>query len=456
MYIKNASALVRNGRTEAERLARRLALEGAEAALAAVEPSRLMKSKVKLVGRKLLVGEQSFDLKKFTRVLVIGGGKAALSMSKSLESILGDEITAGMVNVLDSQVGDARKGGRIRIHGATHPLPSAAGQEGVLQMLQLVGRPDRETLVICLISGGGSSMLPLPGEGVELADKVEVTRSLLRSGATIQELNVVRKHLSAVKGGRLAQRLYPSTVLSLVISDVVGNGLDSIASGPLYPDPSTFGDAERVLKKYGIWKMLPPRAEKELREGLAGRTPETPKPGSKYFAKVSNIIIGSNDDACAAAARRLKRLKCRPEVLTTSYEGEARSAGIFMSSIARYRSGGPRPGALVAGGETTVAVRGDGRGGRNQEFALAASMKIDGNKGIALLSLGTDGLDGSTDAAGAVVDGSTMGRSAALGLSAEDSLLRNDSYSFFMGLGDLLITGPTGTNVNDLAIAVVV
>jgi glycerate 2-kinase len=456
MYVKNASALIRRGRTEAERLARRLALEGAEAALAAVEPSRLMKSKVRLAGRKLLVGEQSFDLKKFRRVLVIGGGKAALSMSKSLESILGDEITAGVVNVLDSQVGDAGKSGRVRIHPATHPLPSAAGQEGVLEMLELVGRPDRETLVICLVSGGGSSMLPLPVEGLELADKVSVTRSLLQSGATIQELNVVRKHLSAIKGGHLAQRLYPSTVLSLVISDVVGNRLDSIASGPLYPDPSTFGDAERVLKKYGVWKGLPPRAERELRKGLAGRIPETPKPGSKYFARVSNFIIGSNDDACVAAARRLKRLKCRPEVLTTSYEGEAESAGTFMGSIVRYKSNGPRPSALVAGGETTVAVTGDGKGGRNQEFALAASMKIDGNKGIALVSFGTDGLDGSTDAAGAIVDGSTMERSGALNVSAEDSLLRNDSYNFFRELGDLVMTGPTGTNVNDLAIAIIV
>lgn len=456
MYIKNASALIRNGRTDAERLARRLALEGAEAGLAAVEPSKLMKSKVKLVGRKLLVGEHSFDLRKFRRVLVIGGGKAASSMAESLESILGDEIAAGVVNVLDSQVGKTRKDGRIRMHGATHPLPSAEGQEGVQQMLELVGRPNSDTLVICLISGGGSSMLPLPEKSIELGDKVEVTRNLLRSGATIQELNVVRKHLSAIKGGRLAQKLYPSTVLSLVISDVVGNRLDSIASGPLYPDPSTFEDAERVLKKYGVWKTLPPRAEKELREGLAGRIPETPKPGSKYFERVSNFIIGSNDDACVAAARRLKRLGCRPEVLTTSYEGEARSAGVFMGSVVLYKSGGLRPGALVAGGETTVNVRGDGTGGRNQEFALSASMKIDGNKGIALVSFGTDGLDGPTDAAGAVVDGSTIERSAVMSLSAENSLLRNDSYGFFKGLGDLIITGPTGTNVNDLSIAVVV
>lgn len=456
MYIKNASELIRNGRTVAERRARRLCLEGVEAALSATEPSKLMKSKVRLAGRKLTAGGNMIDLEKFERIFVIGGGKAALSMSEALESILGDEISAGVVNILDSQLRTAKGKRRIRLHTATHPLPSRGGQEGVMQMLELVGKPDAETLVICLISGGGSAMLPLPAKGVELAEKVEVTRRLLRSGATIQELNVVRKHLSATKGGRLAERLYPSRVLSLVISDVVGNRLDSIASGPLYPDQSTFKDAEQVLKKYGIWESLPPGAKNELNDGVAGLIPETPKPGSRFFTKVSNVIIGSNDDACDAATRYLNRLKCKSETLTTGYEGEAKSAGMFMGSVVSYGGRKSRPRGYVAGGETTVSVKGDGRGGRNQELALGASMKIDGNKGIALISLGTDGLDGSTDAAGALVDGSTIGRSKAIGRSVDESLLRNDSYTFFEGLGDLVMTGPTGTNVNDITIAVLV
>jgi glycerate 2-kinase len=456
MYIKNAPALIENGRTKADKVARRLCLDAAEAALRAVEPSKLMHSKVRVVGKQIVAGGERIDLTKFRKVVVIGGGKASRAMADALESMLDGAISEGMVNVPGSQLGSGRRGRIIRLHEATHPLPSKAGQEGVLEMLELVGRPDTETLVICLISGGGSAMLPLPGEGLQLADKVEVTRRLLRAGATIQELNVVRKHLSAIKGGRLAQRLYPCRVLSLVISDVVGDRLDSIASGPLYPDPSTYKDAERVLKKYGIWNTLPARAGRLLRRGLEEKVPETPKPGSKYFARVSNVIIGSNSDACDAAERQLSSTKSRPGVLTTTYEGEARSAGIFMGSVVQYAATGRRPRSYIAGGETTVVVRGEGKGGRNQEFALGMAMKINGNHGIALVSLGTDGLDGPTDAAGAIVDGSTVQRSTPLGLSLEDSLLRNDSYGFFKGLGDLVVTGPTGTNVNDIAIAVMV
>jgi glycerate-2-kinase len=456
MYIKNASVLIQNGRTHADKLARRLSLDAAEAALRAVEPSKLMRSKVRLAGKEFVAGSATIDLTRFRRVLVIGGGKAALSMADTLESILGDVISDGLVNVPESLLHGKKRNRRIKLHRATHPLPSENGEEGVHEMLELVGKPDNRTLVICLISGGGSAMLPLPGEGLQLADKIEVTRGLLRAGATIQELNTVRKHLSGIKGGRLAQRLYPSTVVSLVISDVVGDRLDSIASGPLYPDPSTFQDAERVLRKYELWRNLPTRVEEALSKGLRASLPETPKPGSKYFSRVRNVIIGSNDDACRAAVRQLRLSKARPTLLTTSYEGEARSAGVFMGSIVQYGASLQRPKSYVAGGETTVAVKGDGRGGRNQEFALAASMKISANRGIAIVSLGTDGLDGSTDAAGAIVDGSTVERSGGLGLTPEDALLRNDSYAFFKGLGDLVITGPTGTNVNDITIAVIV
>ena len=456
MFIRNASALIENGGTKEERRARRLCILSAESALEAVEPVKLIRSKLRIAGKSLIAGESRIDLSDFRRVFVIGGGKAALAMADAVEAILGDRVTAGIVNVLDMQVAVPRKSRRIRLHGATHPLPSVVGQKGVEEMLELIGRPDEQTLVICLVSGGGSSLLPLPAEGVELADKVEVTRGLLRAGATIQELNVVRKHLSSIKGGRLAQRLFPARVLSLVISDVVGNRLDSIASGPLYPDPSTFRDARNILAHYDLWDSLPPGIKKNLSSGTEGKIPETPKPGSRYFEKVSNVIVGSNEDACEAAARYLRREKCRPAILTTSYEGEARSAGTFLGAIVQYGAMLPRPRSFVAGGETTVVVKGDGRGGRNQEFALSASMKISENCGVALISLGTDGLDGSTDAAGALVDGSTLARAGASGLSAEDALQRNDSYEFFRSLGDSIITGPTGTNVNDISIAVVV
>lgn len=453
MHIENASELVENGERPAERLARRLALEATEAALVAVEPERLVTSKVKIVSGQLAVGGERFDLSKFRRVLVMGGGKAGGPMARTLESLLGDRLTAGLVNVPDSESSGKNRSGRIKLHRATHPLPSKAGLDGVERMLEMVGTPAKDDLVICLISGGGSSLLPMPREGISLADKMEVTRDLQLAGATIQELNIVRKHLSGLKGGWLAEKLHPAAVLSLVISDVVGDPLDSIASGPLYPDPSTFDDAVRVLKKYGLWDAAPSAVVNLLKRGAGGKLPETPKPGSGSFKKVTNVIIGSNEDASNAAVRYLRLKGQRPTLLTTSLEGEARFAGMFMGSVLLYANRRPRPSSYVLGGETTVTVRGKGRGGRNQEFALGAAMKMDGNHGVALVALGTDGLDGSTEAAGAVIDGHTISRGTALGLSSDDILLENDSFRFFGALGDLVMTGPTGTNVNDIAVA---
>ncbi len=456
MYIKNTAELIENAESEAERTARRVSLGAVEAALATVEPGRLIRSKLKILGGQLVVQGARFDLPRFRRILVIGGGKAGGPMARGLESVLGGRITAGIVNLPDSQPLDGGRSRTIKLHHATHPLPSKAGTDGVELMLDLVGTPTADDLVICLISGGGSSLLPMPREGVSLADKVEVTRTLLRAGATIQELNVVRKHLSALKGGWLAERLYPSVVLSLVISDVVGNRLDSIASGPLYPDSSTFLDAIHVLERYNVWEGIPRSASTLLRKGVDGKIPETPKPGSRFFRNVSNLVIGSNDDASNAAESYLRSRGQRPRLLTTSLEGEARFAGMFLGSVLLYATTKRRPSSYVVGGETTVTVRGDGRGGRNQEFALGAAMKTDGNLGVAMVALGTDGVDGSTDAAGAVIDGSTIRRAESLGLSPEEILRQNDTFRLFEGLGDLVKTGPTGTNVNDIAVAAVV
>ncbi|MDA4122880.1 MAG: DUF4147 domain-containing protein [Thaumarchaeota archaeon] len=452
MYIKNSSELVENGKTKAERSARRFCLEAVESALQAVEPGALVRAKVKLSEdrRYLVVGRRRVALSKFRRIVVIGGGKAASGMASSIEEILGDKITEGMVNVPESEAGRPRRS-RIERHGATHPLPSLEGEEGVRRMFKLVGDLREDTLVICLISGGGSAMLPMPTEGITLPDKVETTRSLLKAGADIKELNIVRKHLSELKGGWMAVRLYPATVLSLVISDVVGNRLDSIASGPLYPDVSTFNDAAGVLRKYKLLGKVPTGVLRLIERGQAGRIPDTPKPGSKYFEKVTNVIIGSNADASEAAVRRLRAMHCRPTLLKTSYEGESREVGMRLGSVTSHAAG-PRPRSWVAGGETTVNVRGGGVGGRNLELALAASMKISGNLGVAAVSIGTDGVDGPTDAAGAIVDGDTIDRARALGLDPRKHLQRNDSYPFFKELGDLIMTGPTGTNVNDLCV----
>lgn len=452
MHIKNASELVENGRTDADKESRRLGLDAVEHALAAVEPGSLVRAKVRLSrdGGTLIVGRKRLALNGFRRVFIIGGGKASRGMALALEEILSGRITGGVVNVPESQ---ARGGGRIRFHGASHPLPSAHGEAGVREMLDLVGEPTRDTLVICLISGGGSAMLPMPREGIALSDKVETTWSLLRAGANIKELNVVRKHLSGVKGGWLAVKLFPAAVLSLVISDVVGNPLDSIASGPLYPDPSTFRGALDVIRKYRLTKRIPPDAMRVIMSGVAGEIPDTPKPGSRYFERVSNIIIGSNEDACKGAVRRLRALGCNPVLLTAPYEGESARVGERFGLLTLQRRT-RRPRSWVAGGETTVTVTGEGVGGRNQEFALGAATKISGNSGVAIISIGTDGVDGPTDAAGAIVDGSTVRRAHALGLKPGESLRRNDSYEFFEGLGDLVITGPTGTNVNDVCVIV--
>lgn len=456
MYIRNASRLIENGATEADMRARKFCLKALESALAAVEPASLIRQKVRVTAdyRYLVIDKKRVDLERFGRVLVIGGGKASAGMARALEEVLGDRITAGAVNVPESQVRNRKRYGRIKLHGATHPLPSAKGEEGVREMLGLIGRPTEDTLVICLISGGGSALIPMPREGVSLSDKIETTKVLLKAGATITELNTVRKHLSALKGGLLAAKLYPATVISLVISDVVGNKLDSIASGPLYPDPSTFADAIDVLKRYRVWTEIPANVRRLMERGTGGSIPDTPKPGSRYFERVTNVIIGSNEDACSAAMLRLKSLNCKPILVTTSYEGESKEVGMRFGALPTGLR--TRPKSWVAGGETTVTVQGSGLGGRNQEFALGAALKIAGNQGVAVASMGTDGTDGPTDAAGAVVDGATTRRAGKCGLEPKAHLQRNDSYAFFKALGDLIMTGPTGTNVNDICVIVAV
>lgn len=453
MYLKNYRELVENGSSSSIRKARRTCLESLEAALVASEPRRLMK-KMKLDG-DLIIGGERIKLSKFKRIVVVGGGKAAAAMAEVMECLLDGRISAGLVNVPDRFRG--RRTRRIEYHHATHPLPSQEGVEGVMKMLDIIGKPSEDTLVICLISGGGSALMPLPSDGVTLSDKVGVTKLLLNAGATIRELNTVRKHLSGIKGGWLAKKLYPCTSLAIVISDVIGDALDSIASGPLYPDQSTFKDALAVLRRYGVQNKIPTSVARVLRKGLAYELPETPKEGDGCFRRVRHIVVGSNADACGAAVRKLEALRRRPLYLTCHLSGEARYAGAVLGSIARDGLGGVSSRqsflSLVAGGETTVRVVGSGRGGRNQEAALGASISLEDVDDIALGFIGTDGLDGPTDAAGAIVDGSTLKRTRSKGLDADEYLVRNDAYNFFREIGDLVITGPTGTNVSDISVA---
>ena len=430
-------------------------LHAMNAALAAADPARIIREHLKLSGSTLHVDRLQYPLKDYRRIFVIGGGKASGYMAEEIEKLLGNWITRGLV-IIPDYLRPMPRTRRIIYHPATHPIPTRKGVEGVLAMLRLVDDISRDDLVIVLVSGGGSALMPLPVEGIKLGDEAKITSLLLRSGAGIEEINTVRKHLSQVRGGRLAERLYPATVLTLIISDVVGDKVDAIASGPTVPDSTTYRDVELVLKKYDLWFQIPENARRIITRGLSGSIPETPKQKNKVFRLVQNVIVGNNRASCLAAAAAMTKAGYRTQVLSIRITGEAREAGGIFGSIVRdIRENSlpfAPPAALIAGGETTVTVLGKGKGGRNQELALAAAVKISGAEGVVVGSFATDGIEGRTDAAGAVADGSTITRALRLRMDPEECFRNNDSYQYFSKLKDLVITGPTGTNVNDIAI----
>jgi len=426
-----------------------------KASLRAVDSVRSVKNHLVRRGNLLELGDQIFDLSKFKNVYVIGMGKASAAMAVAVEEILGGFLTGGIVNV---KYGHGRPLNIIRCNEAGHPVPDEAGLRGSQQIVQMLKQTAERDLVICLISGGGSALLPLPAEGLTLDDKQRLTQELLRCGATIQEINVLRKHVSRVKGGRLVKLAYPSTLISLIISDVVGNDLDSIASGPTVPDGSTFGDCLGVLDRYAIRETVPASVRAYLEKGTRGEIEETPKAEDPVFQRTWNIIIASNTVALRAAAQKAEELGYNSLILSSSIEGETRVVARVHAAIAReiLETENPvaRPACVISGGETTVTIQGQGLGGRNQEFVLSAIIAIDGFEDVVVLSGGTDGTDGPTDAAGAVGDGLTAQRARGMGLEPGDYLSDNDSYNFFKPLEDLLMTGPTFTNVMDLRIMI--
>lgn len=422
-----------------------------EAALLAVDPAEAVRRNVILQGDKLYVGTATYDLRQYEHIYVVGAGKASAAMALALEGILDERITAGWINVKDGYTAPTR---RITIHEAGHPVPDRRSVEGTRQIVSLLNQAGARDLVFCLISGGGSALMTLPAEGISLSDMEVLTQALLRSGATISEVNTVRKHLSQVKGGQLARLAYPAQVISLILSDVIGSPLDVIASGPTSPDTTTFAQAYEVLKKYQLLEGVPDSIVRHLQRGMEGQIPETPKAQEALFQQIQNLVIASNEHAAQSARDKARQLGLNSLLLSTFIEGEAREVGKVFAAIAREidHSGQPipRPACLIAGGETTVSVRGQGLGGRNQELALAAAPLLAGLDKVAIIALGTDGTDGPTDAAGAIVSGSTASRAAERNLSIASYLENNDAYHFFQTLGDLLITGPTNTNVNDL------
>ena len=426
-------------------------------ALSAADPYNAVKRAIRIEGDQLLAGEEAYDLRNYERVLAVGAGKGTALMAQAVEDVFGDRIDDGVIIV---KYGHTRPLNRIREIEASHPLPDEAGVKGTEEIIETLKDVDEKTLIICLLSGGGSALLVSPAEGISLKDKQVTTDLLLKSGASIEELNGVRKHLSRVKGGRLASIAYPATVITLILSDVIGDRLDVIASGPTVPDRSTFMDTVKVIEKYNLVKKLPNNVLSMLLDGIAGKLPDTPKAGEDCFKKGSPVIVGSIRQAINAARNAANKLGFDTEMVTDKLQGEAREAAVYLADLAKMvrssRKGG-KPMCLLSGGETTVNVKGSGKGGRNQELALAFALEIEGVDGITMLSAGTDGTDGPTDATGAIVDGETIHFARKLGVNPEKYLENNDSYNFFKKIdeGHHLITGPTGTNVMDVQIIMV-
>ena len=404
----------------------------------------------------LAIGDHRFDLNKYENVYLVGAGKATAPMAAAMEVLVGDNLTDGVITVKYDHTAPLEK---VRTIEAGHPVPDHNGEIGSEQILSLADAAGERDLMLCMISGGGSALLPKAVAGVTLADKQKATQLLLACGATIHEINTLRKHLSAIKGGKLAVAAAPATVVSLLLSDVVGDDLDVIASGPTVADGSTFGDCTAIVEKYGIADQLPKPVVGHFTKGLAGDVKETPKADHPVFRNTINIIIGNNMEALLAARKEAIRRNYRTLILSSTIEGETCDVARMHAAIAREmaQTGHPiaPPACILSGGETTVTLKGDGLGGRNQEFALCAAGDIAGKAAMVLLSGGTDGSDGPTDAAGAMVDHTTLDRAAAQKLSLDHYQSNNDAYHFFAPLGDLLITGPTNTNVMDVRILLV-
>ena len=431
------------------------------AAIDAVNPKNAVESHVQLQGsilqllsnRKII---KKFDLNSFNKIFIVGAGKATSAMAAGIENILAQRISKGSICVKYGYLVDLS---RIEIIEASHPIPDANGVKASKTIRDILDKAGKNDLVISLISGGGSALLPLPPDKISLEEKGATTDLLLKSGASIHEINSIRKHLSLVKGGNLAKAAYPATVINLMISDVVGDNMDVIASGPFVPDNSTFKFAKSILEKYKLTGRAPNSVINYINEGLNGKVEENPGENSNYFDKVTNLIIASNIIALKAARDEAVNLGYNSIILSSLFEGDTKENAEWHSKIAKeiINSSNPvkAPACIISGGETTVIVKGDGLGGRNMEFAIQSANFINGLENVLAASIGTDGTDGPTDAAGAFSDGETVKRSKILNLEINKYIENNDSYNFFKKLGDLIITGPTNTNVMDVRLIIV-
>lgn len=421
-----------------------------QAGLQAVDPYEAVCRQIRLRRGRLTIGSHHYSLQPQHRIVVVGAGKASARMAQALERQLGARIDTGLVVV---KYGHGAPTKKIQIVEAGHPIPDAAGLRASGMVMALVGTLKPDDLLIVLLSGGASSLLPAPAPGITLKDKQQTTKLLLRSGATIQEMNAVRKHLSSVKGGQLAAAT-AGRVASVILSDVIGNDLGTIGSGPTSPDPSTFHEAWTVLERYGVTAELPETVRRRMKAGINNSVAETPKPGAALFRRVHNVLVGDNQAAVDAVAHLAKGQGLHTLVLSTTVTGEAREIAKLYGAMAREIAAQDRPVrrpcCVIAGGETTVTVRGQGQGGRAQEFALAAALEIAGLPNVWVAGFATDGTDGPKPVAGAVVNGETSARAQRGKLNLLRALRENDAYPFFNKLNAHIVTGPTGTNVNDL------
>ncbi len=449
MIVKNADELLSHGNVEG----RRIAVDIINYAISEIDSYKLVKRIVKLKGDVLRVGGYSFDLSKVDRIYVVGGGKGSFSIARGLEEILGDRIAEGLVI---EKRGESRRLRKVRIVEAGHPVPDMDSVNAAREVVRIARESGERDILFACITGGCSALMTLPAEGISLEDVRRTTDLLLKCGAEIQEVNAVRKHISAVKGGRLALYAHPARVVSLIVVDEVRG----LPWGPTVPDTTTFKDAENVLKKYGIWGKVPESVRKHIRR--ADPAWETPKQEDfqRRGVKAYNIVLANSETVCLTAERRAKSLGLNTLILSTVMEGESREVGVALAGVAREaeRSGRPvePPCVIIVGGETTVTIEGEaGEGGRNQELVLGAAMKIDGSRNIVIASIGTDGTDGPTDIAGGIVDGETVRRAAEKGIDIYRELARHNSSYVLRKLGDAIYTGPTGTNVMDLRLLII-
>lgn len=447
--------LIRNGGSAVNRKARRFCLQAFEAALRATDPTRVVEGWLGMERGRAQIGNVQTPINSKIRVIAVG--KASAPMLYSVLNIIGNRIVSGiLVSPRNSSLRITDK--RIATFYPNHPTPDQEGVRASRHVLATIEAMRANEVLLCLISGGASAMLPAPAVGITLEDKRTVTRQLIHSRASIHQINTVRRHLSELKGGKLAERCRAEMIVSLIISDVSGNVLSDIASGMTAADPTTYGDAVTVLEEFNLWNSAPRRVRNHLRQGLTGKIPETPKPGNRVFAKVHNFVVADNRTACEAARMALRKNQVPATIVTSSADMEARSLGKMLASVARdseqFDGLLRAPGALIVGGETTVEVKGNGKGGRNQEVALSSVEGIVGLTGIAIAALGTDGVDGNSPAAGAISDPQTIVRAKRRGLRVHDFAERNDSYNFFRKLNDNIRTGPTGTNVGDIYILI--